>query len=171
MDTYTILHYEDEPLTVDWLRESINLRLCKLYPDWATQDELNVVFWDGENRRTVYKVDVGNPSAFQLVYQICETLEQFSGALNGVSDFQHSVFVLDLMGQGSDHLELLGLECHDKIASRFPMANIFFLSGYVSHVPPKIEQKIGRDHLYSKPVNVNSFANAVLDELRLPNAG
>lgn len=165
---YTVLHYEDEPLTVDWLRDSIYLDLCDRFPHFADLDEDEVADVDENAMRSVFTIEGDNSKkVIKVVYSICDTRERFLTAMRDVTDLGRTVVILDLMGQGMEELEHYGEDCYWDIPEDVPYAQRFFLSGYTKKIPPKIGEQIGSDHIFRKPVNVSSFTGAILSSLSI----
>jgi len=177
LTTYTLLHYEDEPLSVTWLEEQIYFTLCRSFVHFAAMDEEVVIKRNEETRQTTFDVpptdqaagDQGNNGGLQVIYRICTTQQAFTDAVKDVSDPATTVVILDLMEQRERGLVTSGLDCYNAIPDSIPKGRCFFLSGYAKQIPEDIREQVDEQYIYSKPVNYSAFGSAVLTALNLPS--
>lgn len=167
--TYTLLHYEDEPMTVEWLEDAIYLALCEHFAAFADCDEESVCSRDENARQITFHVPTADPAEIELLvrYRICTTRVEFSQALEEISDPSNTVIILDMMEQMEQDLVTSGGECYAAVPASILVKKRFFLSGYTNRIPKDIVSEIGEQSVFNKPVNVPNFTAAILAALDL----
>jgi hypothetical protein len=158
-----IIHLDDEPDTIDWIVDELQLYCINRDPKWKAR-EISI---DTENGHTRHTFAIAANSDDQLEYCICETFEQFKNEFARPKG-QPDLVIIDLMQETDDGLHPNGKPAFEHAAAILKtITNIFVLSGFARDARENLPKEFPSDQIIAKPPPIDSFVELLAKRLQL----